>query len=187
MILRQKLIHAFLIVFVIFFVFSCQESAVEEEQTLDLDMESATELANEYMGSSNGRQGAKISVTVFKYKKDKMLYATNTDNITGYRELNEETITANTESGQWVFWFAGSGISELNGIEFDETAVEAYGTNAFQIGRKGKLWALYVSSNVEYNDDTELKYDIVYTPRGYDGDPIRLDPKLKVIGTPNRD
>jgi hypothetical protein len=180
MILRQKLIHTFLIFFVTFFVFSCQESTVEEEQTVDLDMERAIELSNEYMNSSNARRGTKIAVTALIYNEGKLFYATNVDNITGYRELNEETITANSEAGSWVFWYAGYGLSTLNDIAFDETAVEAYGTDAFQIGRTGRLWALYISSSVEYEDDTELKYDIVYTPRGHDGDPIRLDPKLRI-------
>ncbi|MEQ8239582.1 MAG: hypothetical protein RIA69_10240 [Cyclobacteriaceae bacterium] len=164
-------------------IYSCQDSTMEEkqieEESIDLDMESAIDLSNDYMNSSSARLGAAISVTVFKYKKDKVYYATNTDDVRGYLELNETTITANIEPGQWNFWFAGAGMSRLDGIEFEESISNLYGINPISVAN-GKLWALYIPSDVEYEEGEELKYDILYSIRGLDGDPIRLDPKLKI-------
>jgi hypothetical protein len=164
-------------------IYSCQDSTMEEnqieEESIDMDMESAIDLSDEFMSSSSARVGVRTAVTVFKYKNDKVYYATNTDDVRGYLELNENTITAIVKPGQWAFWFAGSGMSRLDGIEFQQSIIDLYAIQPFSIAN-GRLWALNVPSEVEYNENEELKYDILYSIRGVDGDPIRLDPKLKI-------
>jgi hypothetical protein len=160
--------------FSIFFI-ACQEDSINEDID-DEAMITATKLADEYLASSDARIASEKSITVFLYRYGKLYYATNTDNLRGYREVSEETVTALLTPGENMFWFGGPGISDLAGIEFDNDSQSKLENEPEEI-ISNRLWRVKVPEN---SDEAELKYDILYQIRGNSGAPIRLDPKIKI-------
>ncbi|MEP5612575.1 MAG: hypothetical protein ABJP45_10015 [Cyclobacteriaceae bacterium] len=169
-----------LLVFTFFLLFgSCKEKLITEDIDLeDQDMIAATQLADEYLNASKGRQGAEKSVTVLKFKNDKLYYATTTDDVTSYTEVGMETITASAKPGEYVFWYSGGGVSDLDGIEFDESS-QLKLVDAPEEINADKMWVIAIPEDFD-EEDGMLKYDIVYNFKGNDGPPIRLDPKIKI-------
>ncbi|MEP1096402.1 MAG: hypothetical protein ABJG78_14895 [Cyclobacteriaceae bacterium] len=158
---------------------SCKEEHISEEIDLvDEDMIAATKLADEYLNASKGRQGSEKAVTVLKFKDDKLYYATTADDVTSYTEVNEETITASAKPGGYVFWYCGGGLSDLDGIEFDESS-QLKLVDAPEEINADKMWVIAIPEDFD-EEDGMLKYDIVYNFKGNDGPPIRLDPKIKI-------
>jgi len=168
-----------------FLLLACQDN--EPEELGDPEMELAWEMVGEYLSSSR-TESTDVDVTVIKYSSD-LLYKTN--NIFGnYNPISEETITAQSEPGGYVFWLSGLGVKELLAIEMDKDSQEALGENEpFEVV-PGELWALWIPSDLYDDDDDDddddeeeeeeihLKYDIVYKTNS--GEVIRLDPKLQV-------
>ena len=152
----------------------CQESDVTPELPEDQDMTAAWTKTNEYLASSR-TESTDVDVTVIKYEDD-LAYKTN--EVTGeYEPIKEETITAKTQPGGYIFWFAGGGVSSLEDIDFDEASEELLGGYLpFEV-IDGYMWALYIPYDFG-EDHAELKYDIVY--ENLAGEIIRLDPKLQV-------
>lgn len=164
------------------FIFSCQENqSASEIDLVDEDMEAATQLVDDYIASSDSRWSPKISITVLKYISGKLYYATSSDGYRGYREVNEETITADVELGENIFWFSGSGVTYLDGIEFDSDSESKLNRNAHEL-LKGRLWYITIPENAG-KDGVDLKYDILYKCATSRGKTIRLDPKIKVGAT----
>ncbi|WP_370088987.1 hypothetical protein [Ekhidna sp.] len=173
---------AFIFVFVLI---ACQEDQFKEEiDPLDEDMASATLLAEEYLKTETGRfEDSDKAITVLKYKNGKLLFDTNTDDFKGYQEVEETSITAHVEPGDYIFWFAGGGLSEVDEIDFDEEAEEVLGDLPVDFVPQ-KMWIIRVPSNLD--SPQMLKYDIVYVPRET-GIQIRLDPKITVGGQSGSD
>ena len=103
------------------------------------------------------------------------MFSTKDDDIRGYDGVDEQTVTAEVEPGDLVFWYRGGGLSDLDGLEFEEPSSDPDEIN------DDLMWVMEVPE-IELEDDEVvfLKYDILYTYRGYSGPAIRLDPKLKV-------
>ena len=178
--LTTRLLFATLIVFI---SISCQKDSVNEEiDLIDEDMLTATQLADEYLYSTTGRTNHEKAITVLKFYDGKLLYATNTDDYNGYFEVTEETVTATISEDEYVFWFSGGGVTDLEGIEFDDESQAQLSDDPEEINMD-RMWMITGYEEIESEDDedvTYLKYDIVYDYFGNEGDPIRLDPKLKV-------
>ncbi len=153
---------------------SCQEDPLDDEVNVDEDMLAATKLADEYLSSSSGRNGSEKAITVLKFKDGKLLYATNTDDNKGYQEVTEETITATVEPGEYVFWYSGGGVTDLDDIDFEDPTQLPDEINP------DKMWVIAVPEDIDDDDEVYLKYDIVYQHKGNNGAPIRLDPKIKI-------
>ncbi|WP_425393079.1 hypothetical protein [Ekhidna sp.] len=157
---------------------ACQEDSYLEEEILDTDedMIAAIQLADDYLNSIRGRDAnAEKSITVLKYHKGKLFFATNTDEIKGYQELTETSVTAIVEPGEYLFWYSGGGVTDLDGIEFDPNSQEDFDEFPEEIN-EDKMWKIQVP------DDGNLsmyKYDILYQYKGTES-PIRLDPKIRV-------
>jgi len=165
---------AFLLLFV-----SCQEDAVENEIDLsDEDMIAAIQLADEYLSASKGRANSEKAVTVLKFIKDKLFYATTTDGVTSYTEVTQETITASSVPGGYVFWYSGGGVSDLAGIEFDKES-QLKLVEAPEEIKADKMWVISIPEEFD-EEEGMLKYDIIYNFKGNNGLPIRLDPKIKI-------
>jgi hypothetical protein len=168
---------AFLFVFILI---ACQEDRlIDDTDLIDEDMINATSLANEYLKSETGRfEDSDKAITILKYKDGKLMFDTNTDDHKGYQEVEETSVTANVEPGDYIFWFAGVGLSEVDDIDFDEAAEEILGDLPFDFIPQ-KMWIIRVPT--ELDSPQLLKYDIVYVPRE-SGIQIRLDPKIAVGG-----
>ena len=185
--------------FLLFMAIACQDESVEDPiEEIDQDMEMATLLADEYLQSLGGRaESSESSITVFKHKKGDMLYNTNgddddgddddgddddgdDDNEGGYLEVIETTVTAHARPGDFLFWYAGGGVSDLVEIDFDESSDQALGEFPIEINT-GHMWVI----QIPYDIDPEveyLKYDIVYQykEQGQVSEVIRLDPKIQM-------
>ena len=174
-----------LLFFIFSIIFACQEDSLNEEINLtvleldqaDADMIAASNLANEYLSSSSARESKEKSITILRFKKGKLFFNTNTDNIQGYHEVTEATVTAIVAPGEYLFWYSGSGISDLDGIEFDAASQQQLSNYPEEIN-SDKMWVIAVPENV--SDNTILKYDIIYQFKGNSGSAIRLDPKIKI-------
>ncbi|SNS93207.1 hypothetical protein SAMN05421640_1675 [Ekhidna lutea] len=167
-------------IYAAFILIACQDDAIVEEELIetDFDMIIAIELADEYLSSTAGRDNSERSITVLKYHKDKLYFATNTDDVKGYQELTETSITAIVDPGEFVFWYAGGGVSDLDGIEFDPTSQDDLDEYPEEINAD-RMWKLQVPMD---GDLPMYKYDILYQHKDNDGTPIRLDPKIRVKG-----
>lgn len=166
----------------IFIVFACREEAfIEEADLVDEDLLAATQLADDYLLKERGRTSDERSITVFRYKDDEVYFNTNTDSILEYQILTEESVTANVSYGEYIFWYSGGGMSDLDGIEFDSVSEEFLEEFPEEINYD-KMWVIKMPEKDEVEADGEvvLKYDILYQYRGYEGEPIRLDPKIRV-------
>ncbi|WP_420576990.1 hypothetical protein [Ekhidna sp.] len=158
---------------------ACQDEVIEEN-SIDEDMIAATALANDYLETVKGRfEDSDKAITVLKHKDGKLLFDTNTDDFKGYQEVVETSITAIVNPGDYIFWFAGGGLSEVDSIEFDE-ASEAYLGDLPEDFVPHKMWVIRVPLLTDQNQ-TSLKYDIVYVARE-NGIRVRLDPKITVGG-----
>ena len=168
-----------ILLLMIFSSLSCEKQPTVDLKLIDEDMDKATKLADQYLESINARRKDEKAVTVLRMDGDVLYYATNTDNIRGYQPVTAETITANVAPGAHVFWFAGTGIKSLDGIEFDNSSqaqLQEYPSPYIEY----RLWKVTMPE-VEASSDEEvsLKYDILYTKMN--GEFIRLDPKLRII------
>ena len=166
------------ILFLVVFI-SCKEDEAAAE-TIDQDMEMAIDLANQFLNSESGRGSAEKAITVLKFKDGKLLFDTNTDTTTGYQEVVETTITATACPGEYIFWFSGGGVSDLEEIDFDQAAEDFLGDIPNEINAD-LMWVVQVPEEVD-TTVTHLKYDIVYQYKDRDekSDYIRLDPKIRV-------
>lgn len=169
--------HWLFLVLLAFVVISCQEDVFKTPDSIDEDMITATSLAEEYLTNTRGRfEDSERSITVLKYQDGKLLFSTNTDDVRGYQEVVETSITAIVEPGEFIFWFSGGGLKEVEAIEFDGASQEILEDlpNDFV---PEKMWVVQVPDSVQAGE-VSLKYDIVYEPRG--GIQVRLDPKIQI-------
>ncbi len=168
-----------LLTFFLVIAFACQDEPTETPvEDIDQDMVLATLLADDYLGSLGGRaESAKKAITVFKYEDGVMVYNTNTDDINGYQRVYETTVTAFIEPGEYVFFFAGAGVSDLEDIDFDDTSENYLETLPEEVNAD-QMWV--IQAPIDAVPGTELKYDIVYQyqEQGVESDIIRLDPKI---------
>lgn len=193
--MNKMKIRGYLYLLIALLIFnSCSlESEDELEEKQDIDMINATLLVEDFFqklqkeeGHSSARTSEEISsqeycLTVLQYWKGfsgipgKLFFDTNNDHVWFYQEVNEQTVTAEVKPGQYVFWYAGSGLKQVEGIDFDAQAQEILDNLPFEY-EQDQMWYLKVP---ETHDGTVLKYDIVYQVEG-ENTIIRLDPKLKV-------
>lgn len=173
---------AFIFVLVLF---ACQEdSLVEDFERIDEDMIAATFLADGYFNDIRANTSTSDrAITVLRYENGQILFNTNTDNVAEYQVVEETTITAYVEPGEFVFWYRGNGINDLEGVDFDPQAQSYLGQNPDEY-QPDLMWVLKVPDNYDPNHD-ELKYDIVYESEDNQGVIIRLDPKIGVITNSN--
>lgn len=154
---------------------ACQETELSPDNVTDLEMETARSLSEDFLNNARIEEVTDVDVTVIKFSSD-LLYKTNT--IFGkYNPISEETITAESEPGGYVFWFGGSGVKELVEIEMDSASQAILDYNEpFEVISE-ELWALWIPSDID--DDIEtLKYDIIY--QNNSNQIIRLDPKIQI-------
>lgn len=165
-------------------ILSCDEHAdTKEIVPIDHDMIAAVKMANDYLISSNGRSStAEEPVTVLKLIDGTLVFQTSTNNSAVYAKVTEQTLTASVAPGSHVFWYAGEGLADLVGIEFDEES-QAQLTEVPTEIETDKMWMLTIAmgeTEDELEEDDELKYDILYVPENGNGSYIRLDPKIKI-------
>lgn len=160
--------------------FACQkDDVIEEDPNLDEDMITAINLVDDYLNQTQGRtESEEVSVTVFKYYDGKLWYQTYLDGVLEYKEVNEQTITAVASPGEYIFWYGGTGLQDLDGIDFDEPSEASLNGDPDEI-YQDRLWAVQVPLNIDENTEY-LKYDIVYQFDGNSGPVIRLDPKVRI-------
>jgi hypothetical protein len=159
-----------------------EESVPNLDDSNDPDMAKAEKFVDEYMNSQPNARGHKHStvVTVLRYHDGELYYSTNTDDIRGYHVVEEQTITAYVEPGEYMFWVTGQNVTYLDGIEFDILAQYQLGSNYPSDIANSNVWLVQIPEDIETSEDGHLKYDIIYEYKGNEGHPIRLDPKLKV-------
>ncbi|MEP0984550.1 hypothetical protein [Ekhidna sp.] len=160
---------------------ACQEDALLETQIeeTDHDMLAAVSMADEYLNSLRGKsENTERSITVLRFYKDRLYFNTNTDTIRGYRELTETSITAIVEPGEFIFWYSGGGVTDLDGIEFDPSSQNDLDEFPEEIN-EDKMWKIQVPQD---GNLPMYKYDILYDHKGNSGSPIRLDPKIRIQG-----
>ena len=177
----------------------CQEDHQTEKEIdqidlsnkFDEDMINATKLVDQHLAETGARTSSSdafVAVTVIKLIDDKLYYATNTGIFEGYQEITEETVTATMASGGYVYWYKGSGLSDLEQIDFDPVSESYLGDDSNEI-YQDFLWTINIpEENAAEPDEAGnvyLKYDIVYDYPGNTNGPIRLDPKIKVPGHDN--
>lgn len=167
---KSKFFTALLILFL-----GCQEAELTTDNLEDPDMEAALVEVEEYFSKSR-RSKSDVDVTVIKYKKEELLYKTNT--VKGrYSPIYEETVTAVTVIDGFIFWKKAGGVKRLIEIELDDHSEELLGdSEPFEI-KEGKLWALRIPDERDLRGKT-LKYDIIYQLTS--GEVIRLDPKIQI-------
>ena len=167
------------LVFTIFLI-ACQEDNIVETPIIDEDLEAASAVVDNYFNEMGGRSSSPdVSITILQYKNGKIYFNTNTDDIEEYQVVNETTVTAYVEPGEFVFWYRGNGLADVGDIDFDDKA-DTYLTKKPD-EYLDLLWVLQVPHDYDPEHD-ELKYDIVYESKNNEGVVIRLDPKLKIIG-----
>ena len=162
----------------LFCTLACQDQVdPTDSDVIDEDMIEATRLADEYLTNTAGKSGADRSITVLKYKSGKLYYHTNNGYTQGYEEVDESTVTATVAAGDYVFWYSGGGVTDLDGIEFDAASQQQLNSNPEEINYD-KMWVIPTPENAA--PGTILKYDIVYDYKGNDGPIVRLDPKIQI-------
>lgn len=166
----------------VFFLIACQEdSLVEEIDPVDEDMIAATLLADDYYNESGGRiEKGEPSITVLKYQDGNIYFNTNTDDVDEYQLVTETTVTAYVEPGEFIFWYRGEGLDDLEAVDFDEDA-KAYLEQLPDEYQHDLMWVLKMPDSYD-PDHKELKYDIVYESTENPGEIIRLDPKIGSLG-----
>jgi hypothetical protein len=176
--------NLFLAIFTALVFTSCIEEGGSPiiDDTDDPYMAKAEDFVDDYMTTQPSARGGKhrTSVTVLQYQDGELYYATNTDDIKGYHPVEEQTITAYVEPGEYMFWVTGKDVTYLDGIEFDVVAQNQMGPNHPADIANSKVWLVQIPEDIETTEDGHLKYDIIYEYKGNEGNPIRLDPKLKI-------
>ncbi|GAB4233619.1 MAG: hypothetical protein Tsb0034_06920 [Ekhidna sp.] len=173
---------ALLVVFFSVIVFACQEEEMTAEIPFDEDMELALELADDYLTKKGGRASkSEKSITVLKFKDGVLLYDTNRDTVKHYQEVTEMTVTAHAKPGEYVFWFAGGGVSDLQEIDFDDVSDEILKELLEEINAD-HMWVVQVPEDLDHSIEY-FKYDIVYQYKAKNTKSpyIRLDPKIRVV------
>ncbi len=182
--LKQLVVLAILLVF----TFSCQEEGIIEDIDADKSYaEAAEDLVNGFFDdmAADGTEASRLeaargrsnmAITILRYKDGKLMYASNSDNIGGYNEVNEETVTAYIQPGGYVFWYAAGGLDFLDGIEFDAASQSQLREDPRNYISK-RFWLIRIPDDI--SEGELLKYDILYKLRGRSGI-IRLDPKIQV-------
>lgn len=167
------------------FLIACQEDSLIEDPTLiDEDLAAATLLADEYFNEFKGRtNGSERAITILKYKDGQIYFNTNTDDVDGYQVVTETTVTAYVEPGEFVFWYRGGGLDDLEEVDFDEDA-EAYLDQLPDEYKEDQMFVLQMPHESD-SSTIELKYDIVYESKDEPGVVVRLDPKVVVAGGSN--
>ncbi|MEP1034557.1 hypothetical protein [Ekhidna sp.] len=167
---------------IILLLTSCQEDKIlENPEPFDEDMSAATLIADEYFNDLGGRSDKyERAITILKYKDGQIYYNTNTDDIEGYQVVTETTVTAYVEPGEYVFWYRGGGLDDLEEVDFDEDA-EAYLDQLPEEYKADSMWVLQIPTEYD-STHSELKYDIVYESKDNEGVVIRLDPKITIGG-----
>lgn len=167
------------------FLIACQEdSLIEDPKLIDEDLAAATLIADEYFNEFKGRtsSSSERAITILKHKDGQIYFNTNTDDIEGYQVVTETTVTAYVEPGEFIFWYRGGGLDDLENVDFDKDA-EAYLDQLPDEYKEDKMFVLQVP--LESDSTIELKYDIVYESKDNPGVVIRLDPKVVVAGGSN--
>ena len=170
------------------FSMACQEDAGVETQTeiledlnsIDQDMLDAAKLANAHLDNIGARTNSTHqSITVLRYINNQLKYNTNTDDIGTYQSIDEQTVTVYAEPGEFVFWYSGTGVDDLEGIEFDEVSQDQLNEAPEEVNAN-LMWVTQVPSDAV--PGTVLKYDILYSYEegSYVSPVIRLDPKVVI-------
>lgn len=179
--MRSLLFKQLSLVIILLFVACQDESLTIETDDVDEDMIAATSFADDYLTSQGARAAStERSITVLRFRDGKLVYDTNRDDVIGYQIVEETTITAYAEPGEYVFWFAGGGVSDLEEIDFDP-AVDSLFSDYLNEINADLMWVVQVPHDIDPSVD-EIKYDIVYQCRVKEGysEYIRLDPKIKL-------
>lgn len=178
---NQQLTNTLLLFFALPLLFvSCLNDASPDVDLADEDMLHAIDLADQYLISAGGRGDDDKAVTVLKFNGDELQFHTNGET-NGYEETGEQSITAEVVPGEYIFWYGGGGITDLEGIEFDGAA-QAYLVDDPDEIHDDKMWVIKIPEHDDDDDDDDvlfLKYDIIYKHKETNT-LIRLDPKLKV-------
>ncbi len=167
----------------ILFLLACQEDELIENQPIDEDLIAATQLADEYFNIKGRTESTERAITILKYKDGNIYFNTNTDDVDGYQIVTETTVTAYVEPGEFIFWYRGGGLDDLEDVDFDEDA-EAYLDQLPEEFKDDQMFVLQVPKTYDPDND-ELKYDIVYESKENEGVVVRLDPKIGVIDNGN--
>ncbi|WP_462252911.1 hypothetical protein [Ekhidna sp.] len=167
----------------ILFLLACQEDELIENQPIDEDLIAASQLADEYFNIKGRTGSTERAITVLKYVDGNIYFNTNTDDVDGYQIVTETTVTAYVEPGEFVFWYRGGGLDDLEDVDFDENA-EAYLNQLPEEFKEDQMFVLQVPETYDPNND-ELKYDIVYESKENKGVVVRLDPKIGVVDNGN--
>lgn len=183
-----KLILLFSILFV---AIACQDEQVQEEtESVDKDMITAIELSEGYLNEMVARLGSSeqarsedddgnwASITVLKLIDGELMFDTNTDDYSGYQKVEETTVTAYASPGEFIFWYSGEGVSDLDDIDFDEFSLSKLDREPDEIYPQ-LLWVVRMPELDDEDEVVRLKYDIVYETENSAG-PIRLDPLIDV-------
>ncbi len=161
---------------------ACQDDPFlnEESDLIDKDMVAAEALVSRYLSKTGASTGSNAT-TVLKMVDGVLMFDTNTDNISYYQPVNEETVTAIVSPGESVFWYGGESIDDLEGIEYDGPSQQIVGEDPDE----AELDLLWVSTMPSVIDSTTvLKYDILYQV-DENSPVIRLDPKIEISGDDN--
>ncbi len=179
--MRNLIAKVLLLVF-IFILAACQDQAMEEiiQNDIDQDMINARNNVEEYLSTLKGRTTINSTEVTVLRNQNGLIYRTESSSST-YLTLYEQTITAVTTPGTYIFWQAGIGLGELVGIDFDEESEEYLGNNLpFEV-TPGETWGVFIPDNYDEEDDEiMLKYDILY--QTVSGQIIRFDPKIQIKG-----
>ena len=176
--LSNMRLSAFLIIFTLL---ACQDDQPINDQSIDIDQDmlDAIDLAEEHQNSIGGRSSNNPkSITILKYKDGELQFNTNTDNINGYTNVTETTITAYAEPGEFIYWYSGGGLTDLEDIDFDDDD-EDFLDELPDEYKADKMWVLRIPEDYDPANG-HLKYDIVYESKDNEGIYIRLDPKIQV-------
>ncbi len=167
-----------LIVLLATYLLSCQEHKETTGDLIDYDMDIAILLANEHQISENGREDSDgRAITVFRYSEGIVYFDTNTDDHEGYQALKETSVTAIVHPGEYIYWYSGGGITDLEDVEFDSDS-ESYLEDLPEEFKPDRMWVIKIPKNYDLTHE-HLKYDIVYESEDNEGY-IRLDPKIQI-------
>lgn len=159
---------------------ACQDDIPGEQELTDEDMEAAILLADEHFQSESGRSyNANKIVTVIKFKDNQLFYKTSKSGVESYELLEETSVTAFAKPGDFIYWYSGGGVTDLEEIDFDDDD-EDYLDDLPEEINMDRMFVLRVPLNYNTNH-AFLKYDIVYESKNNRGMYIRLDPKIGVI------
>ena len=166
-----------------FILFACQKDDLMTQGTheVDDDLNTAIALVDEYLSTTKGRLDSdRVSITVLRYEGKKLFYQTYVNGEMKYKEVTEETVTAEASPGEYVFWYGGMGLEDLDEIDFDDISEDYLEKDADEI-YQDRLWSILIPQDIDKKTDY-LKYDIVYQFNGNSGPVIRLDPKIRIVG-----